>query len=418
MITFLLYNYLAFGSTHTLNCISTKMGFCDNDATTEFSNIADSSGKPTAPDTTNRANLACLEDIVEHIEKSSKSSDPWANFPVLRSFLKDRVDWDTDFPMIKIQKEKCHKGEKPPCAARNSTNFGPMDIQTGRIFDGFAEVWNEKGEPMLVKKEQLEEAWWHSPFPNIMNSTWDRPHIKHIIMAYGVDVPTEVGYVYRKEETVKDDTNNGETKDQEQKAKSEPGTKYDGIPGLYTAIWENEFGELTQENLGATKSLTDTVLMKKPKKLPLNGGNSTGSLFHAGDGSVPYLSLSWAHTWLLHATRAMAHSKSAEYETYRGSQEDDAKEKKNPLKSIRVTHRPRGGSDWLKGVPKTWKNRQNKDEENVEKDADTGTSHPHGTKYKPEMVRFQSEGKSRATGMAYTTSVIEAVGVEHKETTR
>ena len=49
---------------------------------------------------------------------------------------------------------------------------------------------------------------------------------------------------------------------------------------------------------------------------------------------------------------------------------------------------------------------------------DTGTSHPHGTKYKPKMVRFQSEGKSRSTGMEYTTTVIEAIGVEHKETTR
>ena len=39
-------------------------------------------------------------------------------------------------------------------------------------------------------------------------------------------------------------------------------------------------------------------------------------------------------------------------------------------------------------------------------------------KYKPKMVRFQSSGKSRSTGMQYTTTVIEAIGVEHKETTR
>lgn len=29
-----------------------------------------------------------------------------------------------------------------------------------------------------------------------------------------------------------------------------------------------------------------------------------------------------------------------------------------------------------------------------------------------------TSGKSRSTGMEYTTTVIEAIGVEHKETTR
>lgn len=73
----------------------------------------------------------------------------------------------------------------------------------------------------------------------------------------------------------------------------------------------------------------------------------------------------------------------------------------------------------MKGVPESWKNKkEDKEKENKLKDDDTGTSHPAGTKYKPEMIRFQSEGKSRTTGMAYTTSVIEAIGVEHKETTR
>jgi len=54
----------------------------------------------------------------------------------------------------------------------------------------------------------------------------------------------------------------------------------------------------------------------------------------------------------------------------------------------------------------------------LDADTDTGTRNPHGTKYKPEMVRFQSEGKSRTTGMDYTTTVIDAVGAKHKETTR
>jgi hypothetical protein len=36
----------------------------------------------------------------------------------------------------------------------------------------------------------------------------------------------------------------------------------------------------------------------------------------------------------------------------------------------------------------------------------------------PLMKKFHNVGISRTTGIEYTTSVIEAVGVEHKETTR
>ena len=410
------HHIIAFGSTHTINVISTKMGFCDNDSISDaMYDEINRAGRSAIPEDGNRQNLACLEDVVDEIEQYSKTSDPWKNFPVLRSLLVDRVDWDTYFPLIRIQKEKCHKGEKPPCAARNSTNLSALDVQNGHIFDVFSEVWNEEGDPMLVKKEQLKQSWWDSAFPNIMASTWDRPHIKNVIMAYGVDSPTEAGYVYRKEERIND--NRDET-NEDPKSKETSEIKYDGIPNLYSAIWENEYGEHTVENFGASRSLTDAVLMKKPKKVPLNDGNTTGSLFHSGDGSVPYLSLSWAHTWLLHASRAMRHSFLNTYEAYRDSSGEDTI-RKNPLESIKVTHRPRGGSEWRKGVPESWKNRkEGKDGESSSKDGDTGTNHPHGTKYKPEMVRFQSEGTSRSSGNRYTTSIIEAVGVEHKETTR
>jgi hypothetical protein len=41
------------------------------------------------------------------------------------------------------------------------------------------------------------------------------------------------------------------------------------------------------------------------------------------------------------------------------------------------------------------------------------------TSYSSETpVRYQSTGRSRRTKMEYTTTVIEAIGVEHKETTR
>ena len=83
-----------------------------------------------------------------------------------------------------------------------------------------------------------------------------------------------------------------------------------------------------------------------------------------------------------------------------------------------MTHRPKGGIEWVDGYGADPREEVEETANGDKDDDDTGTSHPHGTRYKPKMVRFQSSGKSRSTGMQYTTTVIEAIGVEHKETTR
>uniref|UniRef100_A0A7S4RMJ9 Phospholipid:diacylglycerol acyltransferase n=1 Tax=Ditylum brightwellii TaxID=49249 RepID=A0A7S4RMJ9_9STRA len=451
---------LSFGSTHTVNPISTKMGFCDNE------NAFDSFGKNETASSTandmeqiriNRANLACLDELVSGIEESRKGNplsqeDPWKGYNALRLLLKERIDWDSDFPMIQVSKEQCQKSEKArPCAVREELNFGPQDVQNGALFTNFHEIWNEENDPLLIKREQLETSFWNTPFQNILRTTWDRPHIKHVIMAYGVDVPTEVGYVYRKEEEYEEggeassfpsdstaDDENGDSpvkSDTESDASTAESSKngnrsrktdtkitekrYDGTPGLHKIIWEEAHGKLMEvPTVTKPTSLTESLYKKKkPKKQALNGGDGNGKLHHSGDGTIPYLSLSWAHTWLLHATRAMRHSGHATKEGERIS--DD-----NALDSILITHRPKGGSEWIKGYAKN-RGKDGEDGANGKgssdsnpADDDTGTRHPHGTKYKPEMHRYQSEGKSRSTGMEYTTTVIEAIGVEHKETTR
>jgi hypothetical protein len=173
---------LTFGATHTVNVISTKMGFCDGP--TSFIDGTDP----------NRNNLACLDELVSGIEESGNGDkkDPWENFEAMRLFLKERVDWDTDFPMISINLTTCEEGQKSPCTSKSKINISPRDVQSGDIFRIFKEYWKEHKEPMKIKREQLEASWWSSTFPNPLNTTWDRPHIKHVIMAYGVDVPTEV----------------------------------------------------------------------------------------------------------------------------------------------------------------------------------------------------------------------------------
>jgi hypothetical protein len=202
-------------------------------------------------------------------------------------------------------------------------------------------------------------------------------------MAYGIDIPTEVAYTYKKRNRAD--------------GKSE-GT-YDGLPEIKSVVWEEANGVVSEELIGVNRGgLTELLTKRKPKRVR----RRNGSFEHGGDGSVPYVSLSWAHTWLLHAVRALRHSgKEAPV---------------NPLDSIEISHRPEGATEWKQGPPpeRAKKNFDKKFEES----RDTGTQYPHGTKYKPEMVRYHSNGTSRTTGIEYTTTVIEAIGVEHKETTR
>ena len=370
---------LTFGATHTVNPISSKTAFCDN------WDDWDSMVEEEEP----RRDLACLDDLVREIENIRPGEDPWENFPQLRTLLKDRVDWDSDFPMIGIVQEMCDVKEKEPCASRVTMNLGPKDAQTGELFTHFSRIWNEQGKQLIIKKEQLAESWWNTNVPNILNKTWDRPHIKNIIMAYGVDLPTEAGYAYRKKDMVN----------------SEP-SEFDGVPVLEKVIWEDANGALTEEKVDQARGkLVDAIVKKKVKREPLRGKDGKGKLMHSGDGTIPYLSLSWAHTWLLHAIRAKRYS------------EDTTDPLTNTLSDdVDVSHRPKGAMEWKSGAPPmkvTFADGTKKKE-----DGDTGTSHPGGTKYKPEMVRFHNVGTSRKTGLNYSTTVIEAFGVEHKETTR
>lgn len=109
----------------------------------------------------------------------------WQNFEVLRLLLKERIDWGDSSPIFKITKETCIKGEKSPCSKQTSETIGPLEVHSGELYDRFIDVWNEEKRPLQTKKEQLIESFWESGFGHILNSTWERPHIKHVIMAYG-----------------------------------------------------------------------------------------------------------------------------------------------------------------------------------------------------------------------------------------
>ena len=101
----------------------------------------------------------------------------------------------------------------------------------------------------------------------------------------------------------------------------------------------------------------------------------------------------------------------------RSSEEIEADER-NALDHIDISHRPIGANEWVDGPPPDKLTVTGGDEVKLTDTSDTGTDHPHGTRYKPEMIRHKNVGVSRKTGIEYTTTVIEAIGIEHKETTR
>ncbi len=198
--------------------------------------------------------------------------DPWHHFHALKSILKDRVDWDSTFHPFTVQREKCDQSEKPPCKLQSESYFNAKDVQNGKLFVELSKIFNETGQPLKVKRDQLDNSWWQNPLPNILDSTWDRPHIKHVIMAYGVDHDTEVGYVYRKRE------------------RSDTDEEFDEMPTLKTIVHEEAGGRIYEESrIEERKSL----MKKSPPKTREIKERGEGILKRSGDASVPYLSLAW-----------------------------------------------------------------------------------------------------------------------------
>ena len=117
--------------------------------------------------------MACLDDITNDIELSSVSRDPWTNFPALKALMRDRVDWDSGKPMIDIEFHHCKGKSKTACAKKDVLHVRPTDAGTGDIFNIFTGLWKEEGDPLLVKRAQLEQSFFDKKVPNMLNQTWE-----------------------------------------------------------------------------------------------------------------------------------------------------------------------------------------------------------------------------------------------------
>jgi hypothetical protein len=177
---------LSFGSTTTVHPIPTKMGFCDDPEDEGEETLKSKGHKSSKGEKEQNRNLACLDELVMGIEaKANETYNPWQDYPALRLLLKDRVDYHSAFAMIRVEREFCDENEKSPCKNQTTIDFSAKDVMNGNIFDRFSKIWREENDPLGVKLEQFRDSWLKSNVPNMLESTPDRPHIKHVIMAYG-----------------------------------------------------------------------------------------------------------------------------------------------------------------------------------------------------------------------------------------
>jgi len=120
---------LSFGSTSTANPISTKVAFCDGEGSTARESERD---------------LACLEEIIQDIERSDKG-DPWQNLTALRLLLRERVDFGSAFPPVRIEVDRCsqseyEKNKKNSCQNITSTDFDARHLMDGECTTGGSHV--------------------------------------------------------------------------------------------------------------------------------------------------------------------------------------------------------------------------------------------------------------------------------------
>ena len=111
---------LSFGSTLTANPISTKVAFCDGEGST----VSESD-----------RHLACLEEIIQDIERSDKGN-PWQNLTALRLLLRERVDYGSAFPPVRVEVDRCSESENEKSKKISCQNITSTDFDARHLMDG------------------------------------------------------------------------------------------------------------------------------------------------------------------------------------------------------------------------------------------------------------------------------------------
>ncbi|GMH97100.1 hypothetical protein TrVE_jg9063 [Triparma verrucosa] len=325
--------------------------------------------------------LADWDAIELAIAQSGGFAGQGEQFSPLQKIVERRLDWDSNFPLLAVT----HSNEKKSITGNfhlEGENEGviaelsPTNCSSGEAFAAFADIFPEPEDPLTQKKKQLETSFYADSRFNIFDGIFERPQIRHVILAYGTNLPTEIGYTYTKE------------------AARVP----QDLPEVREVIWEEEGGKVVVEEEGMESTFLKLGGKKRREAMDVKEADR---LTKSGDGTIPYLSLAWGHTWLLDFAR-------------KGWKDDKAK-----TPSIEKTEKLAGYGGWsAPGENKETCIKSTDDDQCID-DILTGkeTKHPHLTQYHPKMEKWKVSGISK-TNQKWTTTLIEADGVEHKETPR
>ncbi|GMH51804.1 hypothetical protein TL16_g01089 [Triparma laevis f. inornata] len=301
-------------------------------------------------------------------------------FSTLRKIVEHRMDWDNHFPLVAVTEadEKNFKAGNLHLEGENDgvlAELSPLACSSGEAFKTFGDLFPETADPLLQKEKQLRSSFYQDWRFNIFDEIFERPEIRHVILAYGTNLPTEIGYTYARE----------------------AGRGKDDLPEVREVIWEEAGGEIVVEEEGMESTFLKMGGKKRREAMDVVVEERLG---HAGDGTIPYLSLAWGHTWLLDFAR-------------KGWADEN---NKSGIQAITRTQKLAGSGSWkFKG----------EEHDTCVKIIDGGDQclddvlpHPHLTQYHPKMDKWSVSGISTETNKKWTTTVLEADGVEHKETPR
>ena len=220
----------------------------------------------------------------------------------------------------------------------SQVSFGIDDIENGEIFKWVGNMFKEP--EMLEKYDVLRHFYINDPLKPL-EKLHTRPNVKHVVVVYGVDIDTEVGYTYR----IAEGANPGPPILEEifyerpckRKGKRIEEESYDeSCPDItllddYTSTIKLSDStalqcvskKILENDSDSTKNEyeNDNYNEKKKKRSPgkeckteiysalqtskINSMTQSrrrfvrnGQQHHSGDYTVPYMSLSFAHTWL------------------------------------------------------------------------------------------------------------------------
>ena len=199
-------------------------------------------------------------------------------------------------------------------------SFGVEDIENGEIFRVVGSIYQDKD--LSHKHTNLRELYLSDPI-NPLGVLPQRPPVQHVVMVYGVDVSTEVGYVYRMHDS--DGSTEGGPLLEEiymEEPCSEPSPIMESGPLGDDLCYLNETVEMEAfidickvdmerkvlRRVSSVEGRRETPIDKSCRSNIVSVSNKLmsqrrrflrkGRAHRSGDGSVPYLSLQFAHSWL------------------------------------------------------------------------------------------------------------------------